>query len=395
MGTKKALAPVVREAISGLGRAGQVADLFSGMGSVATSLAPVAPVLTNDALAFTTSFARARFLETERLPSRTAARRLFPDFRTAYEHLREEFGHRMARERIALASETRDVLEEYMETAPHVGNSDWYRRRSRSANAKSSFERYCMTVLYFSAGYFSTAQAAQLDAVRFAIDRYDDAASRDWLMAAWLAAAGAVINAPGHAAQFLKPGNDEVYKRIRRQWQRPVWSIFIDKLDAIQAVGTKRWRSRNSVCNADALKLVASPAFDRVGTVYADPPYTKDHYSRFYHVYETLYRYDFPDSEGVGRYRPDRFNTPFSLARNVDDAFRRLFESIAKRDLPLVLSYPDNGLLHRDGRRVTDLLEEHFMIKQAHHITLQHSTLGASKGSHIKSALEGVYVCVP
>ncbi len=395
MGTKKALAPTVRAAIVELDRPGQVADLFSGMGSVATSLAPLTPVLTNDALAFTTTFARARFLDCERLPPRVVARRLFPDFRLAYEHLRDLFGRRMARERVALAGEAREALERYMETAPHVGNSDWYRGRARAAKASSSVERYSMSVLYFSAGYFSTAQAAQLDALRFAIDNYDDVASRDWLMAAWLAAAGAVINAPGHAAQYLKPGNDEVYKRIRRQWQRPIWSTFIDKLDAIQAVGTKKWRAKNAVCNADALELVGGSEFAGVGVVYADPPYTKDHYSRFYHVYETLYRYDFPDSAGVGRYRTDRFYTPFSLARGVEGAFRTLFKGVAELGLPLVLSYPENGLLHRDGQSVTTLLEDHFTIKQAQHVTLQHSTLGASKGSHVKSALEGVYVCVP
>jgi adenine-specific DNA-methyltransferase len=395
MGTKKALAPIVRGAVEELDRPGQVADLFSGMGSVATSLAPIAAVLTNDALAFTSAFARARFLEVERMPGRLVARQLFPDFRTAYAHLRSEFGHRMSHERKALAGETREALAAYMQTAPHVANSDWYRRRCRAAQTAASHERYCMTVLYFSGGYFSTTQAAQLDALRFAIDRYEDSASRDWLMAAWLGAAGVVINSPGHTAQYLTPGNDGVFKRIRRQWERPVWSIFIDQLDSIQAVGTKKWRSRNTVCNADALELVGSADFDRVGTVYADPPYTKDHYSRFYHVYETLYRYDFPVSKGMGRYRPDRFSTPFSLARGVEDAFRTLFASIAKRGLPLVLSYPDNGLLHRDGRRVTDLLEEHFRIKHTHKVTLQHSTLGASKGSHVKPAREGVYVCVP
>src|SRR5205823_616350 len=158
----------------------------------------------------------------------------------------------------------------------------------------------------------------------------------------------------------------------------------------IEAVGSKKWRSGNVVCNSEAVDLVGLPEFDGVGVVYADPPYTKDHYSRFYHVYETLYRYDFPLSAGLGRYRPDRFSTPFSLAQEVERAFRDLFDSIAKRDLPLVLSYPDNGLLHRGGRRVTDLLAEHFSIKHAHHITLNHSTLGASKGAQTKPALEGV-----
>lgn len=396
MGTKRALAPTVRDVIMGFERRDQVADLFSGMGSVATSMASTAQVLTNDVLAFTTTFARARFLLSERVPARDMARRLFPHFSVAYELLRDDFGLRMSREQKALAAGRRE-LADFMDTAPHVGNSDWYRRHARRAADSSSVERYRLAVLYFSAGYFSTAQAAQLDALRYAIDQLDekDAVSGDWLMAAWLATAAVVINAPGHTAQFLKPGNEEVYKRIRRQWQRSVWAVFVEQLDAIQPVGTKKWRAGNSVCSDDALELLDSPDFDGVAVVYADPPYTKDHYSRFYHVYETLYRYDFPASQGVGRYRPDRFQTPFSLVRNVEDAFRRLFAGVAKRGLPLVLSYPDNGLLHRGDTRVTALLEEHFSIRNAYHITLQHSTLGASSGSRTKSALEGVYVCVP
>jgi adenine-specific DNA-methyltransferase len=396
MGTKRALAPIVRDAVASLGKRGQVADLFSGMGSVATSMASTAPVLTNDTLAFTTTFARARFLPGERAPVGQMVRGLFPDFCLAYDRLRDDFSLRMSRERTALTF-GRSELADFMDTAPHVGNSDWYRRCAHRAVRSESVERYRLALLYFSAGYFSTAQAAELDALRYAIDRSDerDAVSRDWLVAAWLGAAGVVINAPGHTAQFLKPGNDAVYKRIRRQWQRPVWPAFIDQLDAIQAVGTKKWRSRNGVCNEDALTLLESSDFDKVAVVYADPPYTKDHYSRFYHVYETLYRYDFPASHGIGRYPRDRFQTPFSLMGNVEEAFRKLFTGVAQRGLPLVLSYPDNGLLHRGKTRVAALLEDHFTILTTHHITLQHSTLGASSGSSTKSACEGVYVCVP
>jgi adenine-specific DNA-methyltransferase len=394
MGTKRALAPTVSNAIVGLGRRGQVADLFSGMGSVATSMAPAAPVLTNDALTFTTAFARSRFLPTERMPIQDVARRLFPNFSVAYEILRDDFGVRMKRERKALSD--RHKLADFMETAPHAGNSNWYRRHARQAEASCSIKRYRLATLYFSGGYFSTVQAAQLDALRYAIDQLsDDAISRDWLMAAWLGAAAVVVNAPGHTAQFLKPGNEAVYKRIRRQWQRPVWSIFVEQLDAIQPVGTKKWRAKNRVCSGDALALVDSSDFDDVTVVYADPPYTKDQYSRFYHVYETLFRYDFPSSKGIGRYRPDRFRTPFSLVRDVKMAFQKLFVEVANRSLPLVLSYPDNGLLHYSGTNITTLLEEHFSIRESHYVTLQHSTLGASSGSHTKSALEGVYVCVP
>lgn len=194
MGTKRALAPTVREAVVGLGRRGRVADLFSGMGSVATSMASVEPVLTNDALAFTTTFARARFLPGERAPARQMARSLFPDFRSAHDQLRDDFRIRLSRERTALAL-GQSELAEYMDGAPHVGNSDWYRRHARRAADSGSIDRYRLTLLYFSAGYFSTAQASELDALRYAIDRYaqKDVVSRDWLIAAWLAAAGVVV----------------------------------------------------------------------------------------------------------------------------------------------------------------------------------------------------------
>ena len=171
-------------------------------------------------------------------------------------------------------------------------------------------------------------------------------------MAAWLAAAGVVINAPGHAAQFLKPRNEEVYKRIRRQWQRSSLVNVVDKLDAIQPVGTKEWRVRNRRLQrgrAYASRFAElRPRRNRVrgsavhqGPLLALLPPLRD-----------ALPLRLPGVDGVGRYRPDRFQTPFSLARNVESAFRRLFAAIARRGLPLVLSYPDNGLLHRDGTRV-------------------------------------------
>ncbi len=395
MGTKRALAPTVRAAIESLEVDGRVADLFSGMGSVATSMASSAPVLTNDALGFTTAFARARFLQDEHAPARDVATRLFPHFRVAHDLLRADFRARISRERNILAAD-RQALVDLMARAPHAGNSDRYARLARQAAASTAVDRYRLATLYFSAGYFSTAQAAQLDALRYAIDQVDTTdISGDWLLAAWLAAAAVVMNAPGHSAQFLKPGNDAVYARIRRQWQRSIWSVFVEQLDAIQPVGTKRWRATNRVCNADALTLVCSSDFDGVSIVYADPPYTRDHYSRFYHVHETLYRYDFPDSYGAGRTRSDQFHTTFSAVRHVEEAFRSLFSSIAARGLPLVLSYPEDGLLNRAGVKVARLIEEYFSVRSAQHFALEHSTLGASSGARTKAALEGVYVCVP
>jgi adenine-specific DNA methylase len=83
--------------------------------------------------------------------------------------------------------------------------------------------------------------------------------------------------------------------------------------------------------------------------VYADPPYTRDHYSRFYHVLETMALRDDPKistntahgktvlSRGI--YRQDRHQSPFCIRSEAPAAFEELFERVAKRGVPLVLSY--------------------------------------------------------
>ncbi len=155
---------------------------------------------------------------------------------------------------------------------------------------------------------------------------------------------------------------------------------------------TEAGETKNRVLTADAVEAVRSDAFDGVRLVYADPPYTKDHYSRYYHVYETLYRYDFPDSVGQGRYRSDRVPSQFSILSMAEHAFGGLFAAIASRGLPLILSYPENGLVTRRVDLVK-LLEAHFAVERILEVPLAHSTLGNSTGHTTKAARERIYVC--
>ena len=80
-------------------------------------------------------------------------------------------------------------------------------------------------------------------------------------------------------------------------------------------IGSAGWRSRNRVFAQDANSLLAELCHlpDRPAVIYADPPYTDDQYSRYYHLYETLLYYDYPEALGTGRYRPDRFRSQYSL----------------------------------------------------------------------------------
>lgn len=394
MGTKRHMADHVRDAIADLGPVGRVVDLFSGMGSVAESLQETASVVTNDAMSFTAALSRARFKGAHRdTSSADVVERLRAVYETRVRELEDEYKAELKREAAALDGSRTDLLD-YMGKAQHVGNSSARRRAARIAAQSSGSDHYSLASLYFSAGYLSLRQAIQVDASRAAIDADPHLDERDWMLGSWIAAASVLVNAPGHTAQFLRPNSSSAHSRIVRTWNRSIWEEFSVALDTVSQVGTEAWRQDNSVYVGDALDLVSAGELRDIGTVYADPPYTKDQYSRYYHMYETLYRYDFPDSSGAGRNRSDRFTTGFSLKSAVVASFHDLCRNVSRMRVPLVISYPSSGLLGDAGESVSEIARQYFGNVQTLSYNANHSTMGASTGASKKSATENLYVCL-
>lgn len=394
MGTKRHMVSQVRDALTSLRPEGRVVDLFSGMGSVAEALsADDLSVVTNDALSFTACISRAKFTGTARAESASSlAASIEAHYQSAKDALQQAFVEQVRSERRALDGTREDVVL-YMTSAMHVAKSASARDEAAAAKSSSGVAHYRLASLYFSAGYLSLEQAIELDALRSAIDAEVGDASRDWAIAAWIAAASVLLNAPGHTAQHLWPNTSTAHQRIVRTWRRSIWDEFELALERIELVGTPAWRARNEARVSDALDLVGSDELKEVGVVYADPPYTKDQYSRFYHLYETLYRYDYPDAVGAGRVRSDRFSTGFSLKSQVRASFHDLCRSVARMKAPLVVSYPSNGLLQQSGTSPDAIARQYFKMVTIDSIEASHSTMGASPGSSKKVATENLYVC--
>mgnify|MGYP001852635454 FL=1 len=86
-----------------------------------------------------------------------------------------------------------------------------------------------------------------------------------------------------------------------------------------------------------------------VNVVYADPPYTRYHYSRYYHILETLCLHDAPkisttfpnEKGGLSRaiYRNDRHQSPFCIKSKAPQAFDDLFRYVYEAQASLILSY--------------------------------------------------------
>ena len=354
MGTKRHLTTHIRSAILDTAEQGPVIDLFAGIGAVTTSLKNELPVIANDLLTFTNCLSRASFLNQPRRQPEDISNLLKPAFEYAYKAFSKKNPDGLSRETSILNSQNWTDIRDYIDTVPHVGNSNDTLTQAGIASKSRGVNHYQLTQLYFAGSYLSLQQAMQVDAIRYAIARaYGD---HDIAIAAWLGAVNDCVNSPGHTAQFLQGQTEESAVRVRRYWRRNVWTCFENRLTQFRQVGSRMWRSKNSVTNYEAREALTE--LPRFKAVYADPPYTKDHYSRYYHLYETLYQYDYPACQGKGRYRENRFVSDFSRKSTVTEAFHQMLSGISDKEANLVLSYPSNGLLHQSGTSLDGMLNQ-------------------------------------
>lgn len=398
MGTKRHVVALVESGIRQLrAEPSRFVDLFAGTCAVASQMSARMPVTCSDALAFPVALARPRLL-TRTGPS--------ADVEAVLRRARSVATPRIAARSAQLRTEREcmagdfTVAKELLASARHAGNDPRKAAEARKAHSNGS---YSLATLYFARGYFSTQQAVWLDAFRQAIDELypirevrgtHTCGARDLLIAAWIAAASRIANSPGHTAQFLGAANPASKARVHRAWSRSVPDEFERSIAILAPIGTSTWRARNRLFHGDATTPDPSDRQRHVGAVlYADPPYTKDHYSRYYHVLETLYRYDYPDSHGQGRVRSDRHLSAFCYRSQAADGFKALASRASASGSPLLISYPEQGLLARD--ELWSALTPFGKVKRTGTLEHFHSTMGGSKGAARQPVTECLYLLQP
>lgn len=401
MGNKQQLAGEVATFCETLSPSRRLVDLFGGMGSVAGAAAlSRRNVWANDIQQYAQLATRCLITNEAEAPDADWARRiLLPSYRTNLSALRERFEAPMRAEQRVLRSGNIAELRDLQSTWRHAGNDASV--ASEVATLRDSPSRPArLAVLLFAWGYFGLTQAAELDSIHQAIqDARDeeviDAEVADWFRLAWLQTASRLASTPGHFAQYLRPSSDAGATRILTARRRAGWDSLLEDISTIRPYGDRAWRTGNRVLGHDALEIW--PHLDALGVgpavFYADPPYSKEHYSRYYHVLETLTRYDYPESHGAGRYRADRFRSTFAVKSEVLDSVRLIANEISKREGVLLLSYPSTGLLTAQlGIDPTALLEEYFgNVSLAIQRKARHSTLGARHGVAGQEVIEYVW----
>lgn len=260
------------------------------------------------------------------------------------------------------------------------------------------FPNTLFTRLYADS-YIGLRQAVQIDSITAAIQKCEQIGALSGDQVRWMTIAlGRSIlkcaTTTGHFAQFLSY-KEVSHRRFVSQRRRNIWAEFLLSVDMLSSVNHDGWRSRNKVFNEDSLLLLPrlKKLQVRPSVVYADPPYTDDQYSRFYHLLETLVLYDNPQVTGKARYRTNRFQTSFSLKTSVLNAFHQLIKGVREIGADLVLSYPSNGLLREAGGDPLAILKTYFSKAECR-VSMQHthSTLGGSKGSATEPVTEFLYL---
>lgn len=244
---------------------------------------------------------------------------------------------------------------------------------------------YELFTLYYSTSYFSIQQCIEIDSIRATIDglyfsKKIESRSRDYLLACLLHSISEIVSSVGkNFAQPIKvvdeKGNLKSFaiKRCMKDRRMELKESFIDifnKLSFLKVLDS------NKVFCTDAYSLVSSGIVKEVDTFYLDPPYTIDHYSRFYHIPETLVLYDYPELERKkvkgkyqllnGRYRNDRYQSDFCIPSEGKGALKKLMGAIANNGSQVILSYSeddeDEGTRKRviSKEEILEIMREYF-----------------------------------
>ena len=337
-----------------------VCDLFAGSGCVSYKLSRLFPVVACDIQHYSKVICDA-LLQPGTLTEETV-KAFISEIKGSKSLLRDAFAPLIELEEEAIRNEDLELLTDIVEHGSlEVYNLE--KTESKIAPVQNQVhEKLKKTGLmgkeslisrYYGGVYFSSSQAVQIDVIVDAIRNHLNTVDKSVLLAALLSTTSDIACTVGkHFAQPIKARDSKgkikklVYNKAIKDKTVDVTALFEEWLD--KYVSLPKGKYNNTILQGDYMECLKMLP-DNVRTVYADPPYTRDHYSRFYHVLETIALDDVPEISTVkihgsthvsnGIYRKDRHQSPFCIRSKAPKAFDEMFKAISASGRNLLLSY--------------------------------------------------------
>lgn len=402
-GSKGRLSSFVVSSIKqNLPKGAPICDLMAGTGLITRQLLSSFPVHANDAALFASRLSASQALDIDEPTVKAILEAMHPAFQENFSALTALFKPALElEEAFLLGGLSARRLAEYRDFAsactrfvpgykPFVTSSIWKPAADEALRAQVEAQvikgksrpdssPYVLATAYWGNCYFGLRQAAEIDSLRFALERAVQPGDRPLIEAVFLAAADACASGPHYAQPPKTDGDSQVRKLIEKR-AKAVFPEFQLRLSLAckRPLTERRDLSVTNLPWVEALNHFAN-LFKNVEekAVYVDPPYTRLQYSRFYHVFDTLLRYDYPACECNGRTseKEKRFSSGFDRREStVLREFCDLFRAVRDVGARLFLSYSTAGTVAVEN--LLALANSQFSRVQVYTAPLQHHSQG-------------------
>lgn len=234
-------------------------------------------------------------------------------------------------------------------------------------NSVEKDSKYNLFEKFYSDTYFSKEQCVDIDKIRHAADLQENEIRKALILTGLMYAMGYCQSSAGHFAQYMPKDNP----RIQNLRKLSIKDSFVSWFSNAKVSNTPY---ENVVLAEDYSDLLSEDVAKEAKVVYLDPPYSEAQYSRFYHLLETMVKYDFPALKYKGLYREDRFQSNFCYKNRVGDEFEKVARLCKENGSSLVISYSDKGLIGID--ELTKILKCHYDSVDIHSKAYKHSMQG-------------------
>ncbi|MGI5308182.1 DNA adenine methylase [Rheinheimera sp. WS51] len=224
-----------------------------------------------------------------------------------------------------------------------IGGSEAETRQAKFSSPWTLF------LAYYRNTYFGVKQCAEIDFLKqFSFQH--NVALRGLVDACVVSVMTDLVSSTTHLAQYLKPRTSVTAKALINKRAKSIIELVVKRLNSLKEHAFER---DANVFNLSYEDVFEAADIDSSTIVYADPPYFKEHYSRYYHVLDTYVLYDYPEltfnkllgKTTVGRYRENRIVSPFGKRSTAKAAFENLLCLCISKRAKLAISYACSSIV--------------------------------------------------
>ncbi len=428
MGSQKAILPFIAGELEELTDPGDIiVDLMAGTHTIGYALKNRCRIVANDIQRYSLVIGHTLLNYVPKPRFDGMALSHFKRYYTVnMRHLEELFSSGMRIEQSILSTQAsrrpswtvyRDFCEGYPYFMRPEQPEDWSEddlvlfrpQRVEAYRTLNKLEPYNLFSLYYPNTYLGVRQCAEIDSLRYAIDKlcdewipdheeagYDGFGLRCLLLSALIAVLSRVNPGPGHWAAYPRVSQKNRDYLITQR-RIPLMSLFLKKVSEFEQTLAAQSSSHSPhiISTEDYIGFMQEvhEYIRQARVVYLDPPYSQGHYSRFYHLIETLVLYDYPEISYAGRYRTDRHQSPFAHKEKVAGAIGKVCEAALHARTTLVISYSKGGIVP-DEKAFIKILSGYYSRKKikVKRLSSEHSKLGQAKRMKTE---EYIFTCIP